>query len=112
MTIRNIMKRKIFCILSILLISVLTSYAAEPVITPDGTYMFCKRDTCDLFLDVYNPVKDSQTSIKGIEKPTIVFMFGGGFIRGTRDDDSYHAWFKHMTENGYRIISKIGRAHV
>ena len=32
-------------------------------------------------------------------------MFGGGFIRGTRDDDSYHSWFKNMTENGYRIIS-------
>ena len=99
------MKRKIFYIVSVLLISALTSSAAEPVITPDGTYMFCKRDTCDLFLDVYNPAKGSETSIKGIQKPTIVFMFGGGFIRGTRDDDSYHSWFKNMTENGYRIIS-------
>ena len=94
------MKRKIFYIVSVLLISALTSSAAEPVITPDGTYMFCKRDTCDLFLDVYNPAKGSETSIKGIQKPTIVFMFGGGFIRGTRDDDSYHSWFKNMTENG------------
>jgi predicted esterase len=67
--------------------------------------MFCKRDTCDLFLDVYNPAKGSETSIQGIQKPTIVFMFGGGFIRGTRDDDSYHSWFKNMTDNGYRIIS-------
>ena len=79
--------------------------AAEPAITPNETYMFCKRDTCDLFLDVYHPVKGSETTINGIQKPTIVFMFGGGFIRGTRDDDSYHSWFKNMTENGYRIIS-------
>jgi predicted esterase len=87
------------------LISAAELTAAEPVISPDGTYMFCKRDTCDLFLDVYNPAKGSETSIQGIQKPTIVFMFGGGFIRGTRDDDSYHSWFKNMTDNGYRIIS-------
>ena len=32
-------------------------------------------------------------------------MFGGGFIRGTRNDESYLPWFKAMTEDGYRIIS-------
>ena len=83
----------------------LVAEAAEPIITPDGTYIFEKRDTCDLFLDIYNPAEGSQTSIEGIEKPTILFMFGGGFIRGTRNDESYLPWFKAMTEDGYRIIS-------
>jgi pimeloyl-ACP methyl ester carboxylesterase len=32
-------------------------------------------------------------------------MFGGGFIHGTRDDASYHNWFKQLTSNGYRVIS-------
>ena len=64
--------------------------AAEPVITPDGTYMFEKRDTCDLFLDVYQPAKGSKTSINGKEKPTIVFLFGGGFIRGPVQCDIIH----------------------
>ncbi|MBQ3245652.1 MAG: alpha/beta hydrolase [Bacteroidales bacterium] len=41
----------------------------------------------------------------GIEKPAVIFMFGGGFIQGTRDDRSYHSWFRMMTENGYRVIS-------
>lgn len=81
------------------------AFADEPVITPDGTYMFAKRDTCDLFLDVYNPAKGSQTMIGENEKPTVIFLFGGGFIRGTRDDQSYLPWFKTMTDNGYRIIS-------
>lgn len=81
------------------------AFADEPVITPDGTYMFAKRDTCDLFLDVYNPAKGSMTMIGENEKPTIIFLFGGGFIRGTRDDQSYLPWFKTMTDNGYRIIS-------
>ena len=71
---------------------------------PD-TYMFEKRDTCDLFLDIYNPAEGSCTTYKDKEKPTILFMFGGGFIRGTRNDESYLPWFKAMTEDGYRIIS-------
>ena len=87
------------------LVAAFTLEAQEKQISPDGTYMFVKRDTCDLYLDVYNPAEGSQTSVAGKEKPTVIFMFGGGFIRGTRDDQSYNYWFRKMTENGYRIIS-------
>ena len=79
--------------------------AASAQIAPDATYMFVQRDTCDLFMDVYEPAAGSQTSIEGVEKPAVIFMFGGGFIRGTRDDESYNSWFKLMTDNGYRVIS-------
>ena len=99
------MKRLIFSIMTLITAAGLVAEAAEPIITPDGIYIFEKRDTCDLFLDIYNPAEGSQTSIEGIEKPTILFMFGGGFIRGTRNDESYLPWFKAMTEDGYRIIS-------
>lgn len=67
--------------------------------------MFVQRDTCELFMDVYNPKKGSQTTFQGKQKPTILFMFGGGFIRGTRDNKDYHSWFSQMTANGYRVIS-------
>lgn len=99
------MNRFIIALMTLITAAGLTAEAAEPVITPDCTFMFEKRDTCDLFLDIYNPAKGSQTAIEGIEKPTIVFLFGGGFIRGTRDDESYLPWFKAMTDNGYRIVS-------
>ena len=82
-----------------------TMLAQEHSITPDGTYLFVQRDTCDLFMDVYNPAAGSKTTVSGLEKPTVIFMFGGGFIGGTRDDASYHKWFRQMTENGYRVIS-------
>ena len=78
---------------------------ASAQVTPDATYMFAQRDTCDLYMDVYDPADGSETSINGIDKPTVIFMFGGGFIRGTRDDEDYNKWFETMTENGYRIIS-------
>ncbi len=99
------MKRLIIAIMTLLTTTGIAAEAAEPIITPDGTYMYEKRDTCDLFLDVYNPAKGSKTSIDGKEKPTIVFIFGGGFIKGTRDEEMYLPWFKAMTEDGYRIIS-------
>jgi acetyl esterase/lipase len=92
-------------LISAILLSAAASHAAEPVITPDETFLFAKRDTCELFLDIYNPAPDSQTAFNGKEKPTIIFMFGGGFIRGTRDDKNYNSWFKMMSDNGYRVIS-------
>lgn len=79
--------------------------ADAQTIEPDGTYMYVERDTCELFMDVYNPKRGSQTKFQGKDKPTVIFMFGGGFIRGTRDDSSYHSWFSQMTANGYKVIS-------
>ena len=96
--------KRIFAIIAFLTVAAAVS-AQEGQLSPDGTYVFEKRDTCDLFMDVYNPAKGSETTIAGKTKPTIVFMFGGGFIRGTRDDQSYNSWFRMLTENGYRVIS-------
>ena len=98
------MKKLIFSLL-ILIAGILTASAQNTILEPDGTYMYERRDTCDLFMDVYNPAKGSETTIMGKEKPAIIFMFGGGFIRGTRDDRSYNSWFKMLTDNGYRVIS-------
>ena len=97
--------KKLILITITMLAAAIISMAAEPILSPDGTYMFEKRDTCDLYMDVYNPAKSSQTTIMGKEKPTIIFMFGGGFIRGVRDNPDYLPWFKAMTDDGYRIIS-------
>lgn len=95
--------------MTLLFMGLTQSVSAEtteaPVISPDGTYLFDKGEDGDLYLDIYYPAENSQTSIDGREKPTILFMFGGGFIRGTRDDKDYHNWFKLMTDNGFRVIS-------
>lgn len=71
---------------------------------PDGTYKFAQRDTCELFLDVYNPA--AGTLEEGHpQMPTVIFMFGGGFMSGERDMPYYNRWFREMTENGCRIVS-------
>jgi predicted esterase len=101
------MKRYLLLIAGLLTFSTIVSAQEEEtkLINPDGTYMFEKRDDGELFLDVYSPAEGSETSIDGKEKPTILFMFGGGFIQGQRDDASYHKWFKMLTDNGFRVIS-------
>ena len=79
--------------------------AAEDFLSPSETYLYVKRDTCDLYLDIYSPAAGSQTYFDGKEKPSIIFMFGGGFIGGERNNEFYNKWFKQLTDNGYRVIS-------
>ena len=85
------MIRKLFIIAAITMAGITCEnmLAQEHSITPDGTYLFVQRDTCDLFMDVYNPAEGSEDTFMGVRKPTVVFMFGGGFIHGTRDNADY-----------------------
>ena len=61
------MKRTILTLLAVLLCAL--SFAQEK----PSTYMVAQRDTCDLFMDVYEPV-----AIPGdtLDRPTILFVFG------------------------------------
>ena len=101
------MKHFLLLIAGLLTLSTIVSAQEEEtkLISPDGTYMFEKRDDIELYLDVYNPTEGSETYVNGKAKPTIMFMFGGGFIHGQRDDAGYHKWFKMLTDNGFRVIS-------
>lgn len=75
------------------------SFAQKKLIEPTYTYLFCQRDSCDLYLDIYEPSAS-------IAKPqTIIYLFGGGFMQGHRDDAYQLGWFKQMVDAGYRIVS-------
>ncbi|MBO4671783.1 MAG: carboxylesterase family protein [Bacteroidales bacterium] len=71
----------------------------------EGTFLVASRDTCDLYMDYYRPAPGSETRIGDKEKPTIVFVFGGGFIMGSRNDKFYMPWFKLLTDDGYGVVS-------
>lgn len=76
----------------------------KKIIEPDGTYMFAQKDGCELFMDIYEP-DNRFREINGVEKPCILFMFGGGFTSGKRDEEFNKPWFKKLAENGYKVIS-------
>ena len=69
------------------------------------TYEFAQRDTCKLYLDIHQPTPGAELSFEGQAKPTILFIFGGGFIMGRRDDPFHAEWFKLLNDNGYRVVS-------
>lgn len=99
------MKNIFFITAAFLTLGTAAAAQDERLITPDETFLFEKREGEELFLDVYNPAEGSETTLDGKSKPTIMFMFGGGFIHGTRNDSSYHKWFKMLTDKGFRVIS-------
>ena len=72
---------------------------------PSATYFFGQRDTVELYMDVYEPAPESETTFEGRQKPTILWLFGGGFVMGARNDPSYMSWFKQLNDDGYRVIS-------
>lgn len=69
------------------------------------TYLFATRDTLNLYLDVYEPAAGSETTFEGHAKPTILFVFGGGFIMGERNDGYLLPWFQRLTQAGYGVVS-------
>lgn len=72
---------------------------------PSGTYLFASKDGQDLFLDVYDPAEGSTTEIDGIGKPTVIFLFGGGFTAGIRNWAGNQEWFRMLNNAGYRVVA-------
>jgi len=103
------MKRILPIILAATLFAcVIPCYADDdkaPLITPSETCLFAHRDTCDLYLDIYEPAPGADVAFQGIDKPTLLFVYGGGFIIGRRNDPFYFPWLKEFLDNGYRVVA-------
>ena len=100
--------KKISTLLSAMLLAPFLCSAQQeaPVsIDPSGTYMFAQKDSCELFLNVYDPAENSAAQADGTARPTILFVFGGGFVSGQKDAPSYQPWFRRLTDDGYRVVS-------
>ena len=97
------MKRTLITLLAV--IGLCQSMSATAQVKADTTYLYAQKDEWSLYMDIHEPVKEMAVTPEGLEKPTIIFMFGGGFIHGTRDNESYAKWFTQMKNDGYRIVS-------
>lgn len=69
------------------------------------TYCFAQRDTCSLYMDIWRPSEGAQTTLDSLQKPAILFVFGGGFITGSRREGMYQKWFRQMQDDGYTVVA-------
>lgn len=91
------MKRCIRIYISMLTLSFfLCSLAA---IAQKQTAIFAKRDTQELKMDIYQPEAISKIN------PCVIFVFGGGFLTGSRDSKIYLEYFKSLSDSGYLVAA-------
>ncbi len=73
-------------------------------INPDinkQSFVYAVKDTSSLALDVYSKPMDDSSG----KKPCIIFVFGGAFVTGRRDDSLYNTYFNSLAENHYLVVS-------
>lgn len=63
------------------------------------TYKFAERDTCSLYLDIYYPTQQSPDRI------CLVYVFGGGYVSGSRTEKNVVSYCDSMRKLGYTTIA-------
>lgn len=61
------------------------------------TRRFARRDTADLFMDLYRPA--------GEPRACVVYIFGGGFMDGVRNDTAMVPYFQDLRGRGYLVAA-------
>ncbi len=62
------------------------------------SYLYAVKGADSLYLDHYvSPVSG--------QRPCMIFVFGGGFVRGERDNEGYIPYFQFLNEKGYDVVS-------
>lgn len=64
------------------------------------TYTYAFKDNQSLDLDVFSPAIDYQSG-----RPVILYMHGGGFSGGRRDEPGIHEFCKRLARHGYVAVS-------
>jgi predicted esterase len=63
------------------------------------SFVYAEKDSSELGLDVYTYGESTA------KKPCIIFIFGGAFVRGTRDGKIYNGYFNSMAQHGFVCVS-------
>ena len=92
-----------------LIVAVLAMFSSAPLFAqkmePDATVKYADRDTCALYMDIYEPDASKVVCEDGRQRPTIIHVFGGGFKEGSRAETWLRPWFREMNARGYRMIT-------
>lgn len=71
----------------------------EPSIHKE-TFLYAVKGTDSLYLDKYD-----RLSYSSFSSPCLVFVFGGGFYTGSRNDPGNVPFFEAMADAGYSVVA-------
>ena len=80
--------------------SSISLFADSAAQEPDRTVLYDTKDGVELYMDIYEP-----SVLPAQDKPTLIHIFGGGFMDGSRHQEWLRPWFRQMNLLGYRMIS-------
>lgn len=91
---------KNFLVVGLLVLAFSTAACAQQADEVEKTtFLYAVKGADSLRLDRY-AVQDG-----GRDKPCMVFVFGGGFVSGERDNARYIPYFRYWAERGYVVVS-------
>jgi len=65
------------------------------------SFIYSVKDSNQLGLDIYRSYNADSIH----KKPCVIFVFGGAFVTGRRDDSLYNHYFNNLVEHGYEVVS-------
>lgn len=74
------------------------SLSAQEVIK--DTFHYATNGGQELYLDRYTTSSSAESP-----QPAMIFAFGGGFVKGTRDRDFYMPYFERLAKEGITVVS-------
>lgn len=64
------------------------------------THVYAVKGQDTLRLDLYAAPRTDT-----LAKPCLIFVFGGGFVSGRRDDPNFQPFFEHLVRKGFAVVS-------
>ena len=77
-----------------------TDGKAGAVEVSKSTLLYAVKGADSLYMDRYTTVRTG-----GERRPCMIFLFGGGFVGGTRDNEGYLGYLRHMASCGMEVLS-------
>ncbi|HUI32369.1 MAG TPA: alpha/beta hydrolase [Dysgonamonadaceae bacterium] len=69
------------------------------------TFVFANRESQQLKMDLYRIDNKENLDKDTTLQPCLLFVFGGGFKEGTRDDKLYRNYFNYFANRGFTVVS-------
>ncbi|MCF0206351.1 MAG: alpha/beta hydrolase [Bacteroidales bacterium] len=84
---------------TILLLALMSCMCLGSLAQGARTYQFAEKSGESLYMDVYTPSEVNDSTI------TVVYIFGGGFISGQRDDEWAVKYCSQLSQEGFIAVA-------